>query len=73
MRSLCVAKRSPLDDLLDDRVGGPYDVSLAHDSYNGPLSAKARALVEYVGERKSSSFISLSSIVVAENGTQPET
>jgi hypothetical protein len=57
------SKRSPLDDLLDDRVGGPYDVSLAHDTYNGPLSAKARALVEYVGERQSSSLISLSSIV----------
>jgi hypothetical protein len=32
-----------------------YDVSL-RTTYNGPLSARQGALVEYVGERQSSSF-----------------
>jgi hypothetical protein len=67
LRSGTRSKRSPLEDLLDNRVdGGLTNLSLAHDTYNGPLSAKARAVVEYVGVRESSSdsqfSISLESI-----------
>jgi hypothetical protein len=64
MRSGMRSKRMPLEDLLDDRPDRPGNISLAHDTYNGPLSAKARAVVEYVGERESKSgSISLQPIV----------
>jgi hypothetical protein len=70
MRSLCVAsgvRWMTCSTIASDT----YDVSLAHDTYNGPLSAEAGALVEYV-KRSSSPNFSQFNCGDAGSGTQPE-